>query len=77
MLLLSSALSSVIDVPEVHPTQFGSFNFTELEDIIYDVQLLRVPIPERSVAYGISESLEEVEEEKVTTGHTLDSEVRE
>ena len=64
-------------MPEVHPTQFGSFNFTELEDIIYDVQLLRVPIPERSVADGISGSLEEVEEEKVTTGHTLDSEVRE
>lgn len=72
VLLLSSAFSSVIDLPEVHPTQFGSFNFTELEDIIYDVQLLRIPIPEGSVAGRDSET---AKEEKETIAHKTDSEV--
>lgn len=79
VLLLCSAavtrtLSSVIHLPDVNPTQLGSFNFSELEEIVYDVKLLRVPIPERSVSISkavdsSSESFDGGVRERLTDGY--------
>lgn len=36
----------MVDITEVLPNRFGSFNFTELEEVKYAVELLRVPLPD-------------------------------
>lgn len=35
-----------VQAKDVSPTSFGTFNFKELEEIVYDIQILKVPVPE-------------------------------
>ena len=54
--VLNSALLSTSSVDDLHhdtdrvsPSTFGSFNFSELEQTLYDVELLKVPLPESAL----------------------------
>ena len=58
--VLNSALLSTSSVDDLHhdrmsPSTFGSFNFSELEQTLYDVELLKVPLPESALMKRNSE----------------------
>lgn len=38
--------SSSVQAEDVSPTSFGTFNFRELEEVVYDIEILKVPVPE-------------------------------
>ena len=42
-----------IEAKDVAPTSFGTFNFRELEEIVYDIEILKVPVPEPSDHEGL------------------------
>ena len=48
--ILSSAfVTSSVDDSGVYESKFGQFNFTELEETLYDIELLTVPLPESAL----------------------------
>ena len=44
--MVDYASCSTIRPSDVAPNSFGTFNFRELEEVIYDIEILKVPIPE-------------------------------
>lgn len=44
--MVDYASCSTIRPSDVAPDSFGTFNFRELEEVIYDIEILKVPIPE-------------------------------
>ena len=47
-----SCSQSAILPSDVAPNSFGTFDFDELKDIIYDIEILKVPIPEPVEGFG-------------------------
>lgn len=37
---------STVRLSDVAPNSFGTFNFKELEEVVYDIEILKVPVPE-------------------------------
>lgn len=37
---------STVRPSDVAPNSFGTFNFQELEEVVYDIEILKVPVPE-------------------------------
>ena len=42
----SCSQSHTVRPADVAPNSFGTFNFKELEEIVYDIEILKVPVPE-------------------------------
>ena len=42
----SATMYSSVQAKDVSPTSFGTFNVRELEEIVYDIEILKVPVPE-------------------------------
>ena len=44
--MVDYASCNTIHPSDVAPNSFGTFNFRELEEVIYDIEILKVPVPE-------------------------------
>ena len=42
----SCSSQSTVHPSDVAPNSFGTFNFKELEEVVYDIEILKVPVPE-------------------------------
>lgn len=41
-----SSHPSTVHLSDVAPNSFGAFNLKEIEEVVYDIEILKVPIPE-------------------------------
>jgi hypothetical protein len=55
----SSGQSTTIRPADVAPNSFGTFNFRELEEVIYDIEILKVPVPEPATNLGSTLDVED------------------